>query len=344
MTAFREQARWQAGWCDKLGSPLTAMLCTLLAERLDPASPLGRALDGWPGDPFADVLALRVTGALHALVRQGSAPGLARLYPPAPLPDAEALWAALALVLAAGLVEPWLGSAPQTNEVMRSAVLVPGMLVAASVTGLPLHLLELGTSAGLNLVPDRYRIEAGGVVAGDPGSPVRLRPDWQGPPPPNVALAIVGRKGVDLAPVPPEDAARMLAYIWPDQGERLARTEAALALLAADPPPLVEGDAADFVEAEAWPREGRLTLLFHSIAHQYFGRETKARIGAHMARAGAAAHAGAPLGWLRFEADDPAASAPPTLRLRIWPPAGGGEPDRLLARAHPHGSRVEWLG
>jgi hypothetical protein len=80
-------------------------------------------------------------------------------------------------------------------------------------------------------------------------------------------------------------------------------------------------------------------VVYHSIASQYFPAASQARIAAHMARAGAAATATAPLAWLRYELDDATAGAVPTLRLRMWP----GE-DRLLARAHPHGALVKWLG
>lgn len=342
MSGFRAQARWQARWCTKLGSPLTAAIATLLAERLDPASPLGRRLDDWPGDAFADVLSLRVAGGLHALVRAGRAPELAAIYPPAPLPAADDLWRAMAPLLEHPELASFIARAPQTNEVGRSAVLAAGMAVARARTGLPLRLFELGASAGLNLLGDRYRIEAGGTVLGDPGSALLLRPDWEGPAPPSQALAIVARAGVDLAPLRVSDnteAQRMIAYVWPDQAARLARMEQAIAIARADPPLLVAGDAADFVEHEVTLKEGALTLVFHSIAFQYFAASSQARIAARMAALGASATAAAPLGWLRYEMDDPAASAPPTLRLRLWP----DWQDHLLAHAHPHGSRVQWV-
>ncbi len=105
-------------------------------------------------------------------------------------------------------------------------------------------------------------------------------------------------------------------------------------------PEIVKGDAADFVEARATPAEGFVTTVFHSFAFQYFPAPTQARIQAHMEQAGARASAEAPLAWLRFELEPGAPSdTPPALRLRLWP---HGE-DRLLARAHPHGSLVQWL-
>jgi hypothetical protein len=340
---FRIHARWQAHWCTTLGSPFTALLCTLVADRLDPATPLGRRLDGWPGNPQDDALMLRVAGGLHALVRAGKAPALAALYPPAPMPDADKLWDALAPSLAGNILLPWLESAPQTNEVARSGVLVPGFLTIAAETGLPLALLELGCSAGLNLVPDRYAYRLGTQAVGNPESCLRIEPVWEGADPPVAPLAIESRAGVDLNPLDvlnPDERSRLLAYVWPDQPHRLERMARAIAITAEDMPEIVKGDAADFVEARARPRRGVATTVFHSIAFQYFPQATQARIHAHMERTGAKATADAPLAWLRFELEPGADSGtPPTLRSRLWP---GGE-DRLLARAHPHGKQVQWL-
>lgn len=340
-SAFRGHARWQAGWCRALGSPFNALLCDLLAERLSADTPLGRRLDQWPGNAHDDALALRVTGALHARVRSGKAPALAALYPPAPLPDADALWAALDPELAAPALCRWLESPPQTNEVARSAALMPCFLTVARETGLPLALFELGCSGGLNLMPDRYGYRLGGVEAGDPDSLLRLEPEWIGPPPPALPLRIASRAGVDLNPPElsdPAARARMLAYVWPDQFGRLERMATAMAILSEAPPEIVRGDAADFVESRVWPVPGVATTVFHSIAMQYFSAPSKARIAAHLAKAGAAATAHAPLAWIRMEQDEPGAGEPPTLRLTLWP--GGAE--RLLGRAHPHGSMVAW--
>ncbi len=152
---------------------------------------------------------------------------------------------------------------------------------------------------------------------------------------------IVGRRGVDIAPVDlARDRDRLLAFVWPDQPDRAARLEAAIAAFLTDPVQVDREDAAPWVEQRVAPEPGIATVVFHSIAFQYFPPETRARITAHMAKTGAAATADAPLAWLRFEMDDPATGALPTLRLTLWP---GGD-DRLLARAYPHGAVVNWLG
>jgi len=330
----------QAYWCARLGSPFTARLCEALATRLDAGTAVGARALGWPGDPSpgGDALALRLAGGLHALVRSGAAPELAPLYPPAPLPEAGPLGDALAAVLARDALLPWLERAPQTNEVGRSAVLMAGLMAVASRFPRPIALHELGASAGLNLQLDRYGYDLGGRAAGEPDAAVRLRPDWLGPPPPAAEVRIAGRRGVDLNPLDPgRDRDRLLAYVWPDQAQRLALAEAALDIAAADPPPVDTGDAADWLEKRLAPATGETRAVIHSVAFQYFPTAVQARVARHIERAGEEATAAAPLVWLRFE--KLARDKQYSLRLRTWPDGG----DALLAWAHPHASRIRWL-
>lgn len=339
----------QAGFCRALAAPLTAAVCDAAAHALDTGSATGRAIVQWPGDAFADALMMRFTGGCNALVRAGRAPELAALYPPAILSSVEALAESLRQLLAdpardADLCN-WLASPPQTNEVARSGVLMPGMMVIAAATGLPLRLFELGCSAGLNLNLDRFGYDLGGCASGDPAAGVRLQPAWDGPPPPAAAVRVVARRGTDINPLDVGDAGvcdRLLAYVWPDQPERVARAEAAIALARALPPPIDKGDAADWLEAQVAPQPGSVTVVFHSIAFQYFPPATKARIAAHMAVQGARATPAAPLAWLRYEMDDASIADLPTLRLTLW--QGGDAREQLLAHAHPHGSFVQWHG
>ena len=296
----------------------------------------------WESDPdgWASGLPLRLCGGLHALVRRGDLPGLALLYPPAPLPEEPELWAALipALDRAAPELAPWLETAPQTNEVGRAAALMAGLLVVAAETGKPIELFELGASAGLNLLLDRYGYDLGGIAAGDLQSPLQLRPPWQGPPPPAAAVRVVARHGVDLRPIDAvADRERLLAYVWPDQPQRLKQLEAAIALSAADPPQLDRGDAADWLDTRLAPTPGVARVVMHSVAYQYFPPEAQDRVKRRIARAGEQASTDAPIAWLRFEKepDDKQTS----LRLTLYP---GGD-DRLLAWCHPHGSAIVWL-
>ena len=120
--------------------------------------------------------------------------------------------------------------------------------------GLPLALLELGCSAGLNLVPDLYCYRLGGVAAGRQDSGLSLRPAWEGGDPPFARITVADRAGVDLNPLDvadPKQRQCLLAYVWPDQPERLERIAQAMAIAAEVPLRILEGDAADFVEDEA---------------------------------------------------------------------------------------------
>lgn len=324
-----------------LGAPFTALLCETLGKRLDRKTAVGRRVLGWAGDPgaFADALALRLCGGLHFLVRSNAAPGLAMLYPPASLPEEERLWAALAPVLADERLLPWLDHAPQTNEVGRSAVLMSGLLVVAKLLPLPIRLYELGASAGLNLLLDLYGYDLGGLRAGDPASAVQLRPDWDGPPPPEARVEVIGRRGTDLNPARlPDEEERLLAYMWPGQPERLARLAAALRIAAGSPPKVDRADAAGWLETalgvEAEP--GVTRVVMHSVAFQYFGADSQRRVRDWIEAAGERASACAPLAWLRFEKEP--GEDRHSLRLRTWP---GGE--QLLAWTHPHGRSVHWL-
>ena len=339
----RAAFRSQADYCERLGSPFTARLCLALADLIDKATPLGARTLNWPGDPdpIADGLPLRLCGGLHAAVRSGAAPELARLYPPNSSLDEGELRSALAGALRdySDALLPWLDNAPQTNEVGRSAVLMAGLLVAAQRFPLPIRLFELGASAGLNMNLDRYGYDLGGLRTGAAESLLQLAPAWEGGPPPDAEVRILGRAGVDLAPMDlPSDAGRLLAYVWPDQAHRLRQLGAALEIATLHPPAVAAGDAGPWLERELEqrPEQGVLRLVMHSVAFNYFPGGTQDRIVRHLESAGAEAPTEAPLAWLRFEKrpEDEVF----TLRLRTWP----GD-DELLASADPHGRSVRWL-
>lgn len=143
----------QIGWCEGLGSPFTARLLTVLADDIAAGGINAELVRAWPGDPIADALALRMAGALHALVLTETAPALVACYPPRAA-TIEQLRSIVPPVVEEhrNHIQTFLSSAPQTNEVGRSGVLVGGFLQIAEETGLPLRLLEVGASAGLNAV------------------------------------------------------------------------------------------------------------------------------------------------------------------------------------------------
>lgn len=346
----REAFKEQAGWCTKLGSPFTALLCSTLAERLDDSTPIGSRVLSWSGDPTVqgDALPLRVCGALHSLARSTHEPELAALYPHAAAQATPSdLWRVIrgAFERNASHFETYLATAPQTNEVGRSAVLMCGFLEIARRFDLPMQMFEIGASAGLNLIADRYRYRFGNEEWGDPRAALLLDPQWQGPAPPvDASFRVTGRLGCDVAPLDISSAAeraRLTSYVWPDQIDRLSRLETAMETALRDPPRLERMEAAEWVEQripETPSSGGHVRVLFHSVVWRYFCADTQRRIETHMERCGALAQADAPLAWLRFELVDTAPGA--SLVLKLWPT---GE-EFVLAFAQPHGRSIVYVG
>lgn len=332
--AFLEQATA----CQALGSAFTASLMQILPEVLEDAPRLFAVCESWEGNlgPYGASLPLRIAGGLHALVRSGEEVALAACYPPI---HGGGLREAVSFVLArrdAWLCD-WVQSPPQTNETGRSAALIPAAMLLSAQTGLPLRLSELGASAGLNLNFDKYRLLAAGQAFG-PDHGVTLSPRWQGDAPVAAALRVVERRGVDLSPIDARrDGARLLAYVWPDQSERMARLAAALQIAQDAPPAVDRGDAAAWLEARlSRPVPGACHMVFHTIAHQYFPDETQARIRIAMEAAGATATHDRPLAWVGMEADGAGEGA--GLTLRLWP----GNLSLSLGRAGFHGQWISW--
>jgi hypothetical protein len=326
-------------------------LMPLIGARLTADTPVGARVLSWPGDvgPGGHSVPLRLAGALHGLVLDGTDPELASVYPPNAATD-DALWAAIDTTLGrhAARIMAWLDEAPQTNEIRRSAALHPALWwLSARIGHAPdLILSELGASAGLNLHFDRYAIATPAGHAGPPDASICLQPDWRGAPLPPAAMGpVVDRGGVDRHPMDvaePGAALRLLSYLWPDQPERLARTRAAFGVVERPPD---RGDAAPWLTARlaAW-RDGTsarpsLHVVFNTIAWQYFPPETQAACTAALETAGASAAAGKALAHVALEADGRRDGA--ALTVRLWPQAP--EP-RLLARVDFHGRWLDWHG
>ncbi|WP_405405927.1 DUF2332 domain-containing protein [Paracoccus sp. Ld10] len=318
----------QAQACAALGSPLTAQLCRTLPDVLGDG-PVGDRVLGWQGDPStgADSVPLRLCGALHALVLTGRAPDLARAYDGGQV-NPSLLRAALNDYV--DFILSWLDSPPQTNEVARAAPLIGAARFLGALSPLPLRLLELGASAGMNLNFDRYHL-------GSNGSGVVLTPEWRGTVPQG-PVSVASRRGVDLNPLDPDrDGLRLMAYCWADQHDRMARLRAALDIARKDPPQVDRGDAGAWLTdqlAAAVP--DRLTLVYHTVAAQYFPPATVQACDAALIRAGQAAALSAPVAHLRMEADGGDGAA---LDLTLW---DGARRDWSLGRADFHGRWIDW--
>jgi hypothetical protein len=231
--AFREQAMHNRA----LGSPFTARVLRLAAERAVPGNPVVDRMLAWEGDigPFGASLPLRFLSGLHALVLTGACPALVAAYPPNPASDDKTLGAAIDAALAEhqDVLMRWIDNPPQTNEVRRASVMIAAGQWLADRFGLPFVLSELGASAGLNLMWDRFCLALACGTFGPKRSSVWLDPDWRGPCPPKAEVTVIDRRGVDLRPMNPhdaEDALRLVSFLWADQPQRIDRSTRATPL------------------------------------------------------------------------------------------------------------------
>lgn len=261
----------------------------------------------------------------------------------------------------------------QTNEVGRAAYVAPALaLAAADVADRPVHLLELGSSAGLLLGVDRYRVEltapTGSLVLGDPGSPVRCVAEDRSPVPlgrrAGLTLPrVTARVGLDRHPVDLSDAEEVRwleACLWPEVPGRVERFRAARDLLREDPPRVVAGDMATDVGAAAASlptsdtsgsnaADAHLVVL-SSWALTYVPRPQRSRVVEAVA---ALARGGRPVTWLSAEAAGCVPGLPPVpeellasggtvLATRSWR-EGRESAARVLGTCHPHGAWVRFV-
>jgi hypothetical protein len=332
----------QADACDELGSTLYGRLLRLLAADVAAGGPTWDVVAPQAGLRFGQAGPLRLVGAAHRLALAGDEPDWASVLPSCggrpPERDDELLaaWRGLAARRAAEL-SAGMTREVQTNEVARAA----GLALGLSRAGLPdgVRLVELGCSGGLNLRLDRFRIELGRQVLGDPHSAVRLRPELRSPFGVSPALPRVAERiGLDPDPVEAttrDGALTLQSFVWPDQSGRLARLRAALEVAREVPAELRRtGDTAGSLE-EVLAGPPSPTVVQHSIVWQYVPTGQRWRITSVLEAAGTAATAAAPLAWVRFEPDEWNRTRA-AVWLRTWP--GGG--DRLVAHADYHG---RWL-
>jgi hypothetical protein len=332
---------FQAAACADSGSPLYGRVLDAVVEDLRAGGVSARLLGGRTDDPFGSALALRFLGAVHRIVLDGRAPALAAHYPSAGGQEGPDLATTFLATLEEHEPEisVRLEDGVQTNEVGRSAVLVGGYATIRHRTALPLRILEVGASAGLNLRWDHFAYDTGRGVCGDPDSPVRFAGVWEGDPPDlPPRFDVTERRGCDRNPLDattPEGRLTLMSYLWPDQTERFARLEGAIEVARRVPASIDRADADVWVaDRLTLPLPGVATVVVHSIVLQYLPKDARARFRDAIHAAGQRASGGSPLAWLRMEP----AGARAELRLTTWP---RGE-DRVLATAGYHGYPIWW--
>ena len=332
--------------CVQNGSTLYGDILAAVHRDVSVAGPCAEVLGPHAAAPFADAVVLRFLGGVHRLVLEGRAPELARHYPSVGGIPRRGVGPAFVAVVDAFRDElaDRMHDGVQTNEVGRSAALLGGFLAtAAAGGGLPLRILEIGASAGLNLRFDAYRYESGLHSFGPDDSPVQFVEPWaggEGSSPLPGWCTVAERRGCDVAPIDPTTVDGRLAlrsYIWPDQTMRLDRLDAALEVARSVPAPVDRADATAWLQQ--WlsePATGVTTVVVHSIMFQYLSVDGRRGLLDTIDAASRRASPDAPLAWLRMEPGGEHAE----IRLTTWP----GGVTRLLATSSYHGPPIRWMG
>ncbi len=335
---------FQAEHCERNGAPCTARIVRAQIALMASDTACGKVIREWPGLPLEDAMPLRLAGGFHHLKITGDDDRLIPVY----TGDITDQARVDAVVLAVtrdhdARLLPWFGSPPQTNEAGRSASFMAGLKWLSAKTGSRFELNELGASAGINTMMDRYHYELGGVTAGPADSPMQIRPEWRGPAPPDNRVEIVSIQGCDQAPIDlsdPESALRVKSYVWPENADRIRRMDAAIQLANEQSSNVKKMDAADWVENRiAASQERGVTRVFHhSIVWQYIPEDRRQRIKQALYAAGAKATEEKPLAWMSLETNRKTFRH--ELKIAYWP---GGEEPAILGQAQAHGAWVEWF-
>lgn len=297
------------------------------------------------GQPHANL----ILGAVHFLLLRGADDPLKRFYPSAggtasaqgedPFPHFRDF-----VRKHIGQIAPLIETrVTNTNEIGRSALLHPGFRTIAAQANAPLSLIEVGPSAGLNLIWDKYgvRYSRGGKTAASVNETAPLVIDCElrgdGTPPTGPLPKVGGRVGLELNPVDltnADDRDWLRALIWPDQVSRLERLNRAIELFATEKPPIRAGDALALLpDALAQVPRDQAPVVYHTIAVYQFSKEMREALESILTVAGLRR----PVWRLSFEYDG-------TLYiLSVIRYRDGTREETKLASCHPHGTWLEWL-
>jgi hypothetical protein len=228
----------------------------------------------------------------------------------------------------------------QTNEPARCATLLPLLALLPQ----PLALLEVGASAGLCLLPDKYAYDYGdgrivGPVDGRADAPLFRCTVNQATPVPKKNIEVAWRGGLDLNPLDvceDGDVRWLQSLIWPGEGEREILLSKALEIARRDRPRVVKGDLRHDLSALAAqaPKDATL-VIFHSAVLNYVAEVREREAFAEQVQATGAR-------WVSNE-------GPGAYDLgieRAWP-AGSyfilALDKKPVARTESHGAAIEWF-
>ncbi len=299
-----------------------------------------------PGQPPANVL----FAAVHFLLLRGAQHPLRRYYAnlnggqrPSDLSGAYPAFRDFVLAHRDELAPLIATRTTNTNEIGRSAALHAGFRAVAAEAGEPLHLIEIGPSAGLNLVWDRYGVRytsAGHAYqsgARDAGVTIVVPLRGEKIPPHGANPRVASRVGLERSPVDLASADErdwLRALVWPDQVERFARLEAALRVVGTEKLPIRQGDALELLpEALGEIPRDETACVYHSFVTYQFPDAARTAlddllVGASVRR---------PVWRLSWEGTL-SGEAP----LLLYSYRDGMKEKRTLGLGHPHGGWLEW--
>lgn len=344
--------RIEAAKARDFGKGFLAAIMTSLARVLPDAPQMRQCIERWPGDLAGAGVIFRLNAGLHALARSGKHGALQRLYRAATAetcPAPEQLDRLLADVLThhtAELME-WMAGPTQTNEVARVAGFVAALLELNAPAALPCEVLELGSSAGLNLNLARYGCVMGETFSGDVHNPVQVAPRWHGLSPPPGPLVIERAAGVDLSPLDignDADCERLHAYIWAGERARSVRLRAAIAVARSHPPQVATGLASRWLAMQlARPqRQGTRRVIVHSMVVQYMPQVERAAVDAALTFAASAATPSRPLARIGMEWSADRSTV--ELCVTLWDGSSAAGRTVVAAHCHPYAEWFEWYG
>jgi hypothetical protein len=362
---FLQQQRFAAE-----SSPLTSCLCGVVAQWLDHSSGED-VLASWLVESSLACSSMAVPmllmAALHRAILEGdpASSSLGEFFPsvggrrPVEADALRPLLRQVVLVCRDRLSRAFTASAVQTNETGRGLC----WLLPVLYTGWPaMHLVDLGCSAGLNLVADQrhYQLCGTGPDGQDMSIGMGVGEQFVIPcsgdfvaPQQTAVPQILSRQGCDRQPLflkTEADEQHLASYVWGDQVERLLmlrqgikalhRAEyspAPVQLVAADLPNGLDTLLDALLQTNTAP-----VVVYNTYLTSYLpckGKGLEAQLDQWAGRQSV------PVLWLQWE----------PLRHHLSPPALGwlgwtadlwmqGERRRWhLAWVHPHGAGIQWL-
>ncbi len=313
-----------------------------MADDWDAGGPIREVCAGYETAPSRLMIHLRLLAGIFRLVLTDRAPELRAFYPclggHAP---PETAWPVMRRAVAEHVAElnRSLEVAPQTNEVGRSVALLAGLFDLVESAGLVrIRLLEVGASAGLNLLLDRFYVSGDGWEYGPPNSPVRFERAVRGP----VRLQhfqLTSRRGCDLEPVDittEQGRTLLTSFVWPFDLHRHQRLAAVLPMAQHNPPVVDAASAGDwlFRQLQGTGEPDELTVIWQSVTRLYWPEAEIAAVDRLLNDRGAERA----LGHVSMEYNP--TGGQPELRTQLWLPGRALVRRRLLGTVHDHGIPV----